>query len=519
MGEIKNVAIIGGGISGMATAARLQAHGMSTVVLEAHGRVGGCAGYFRQKGFSFDVGATTLVDFADGGVGSEWLDAIHMATLEGEQLPGYVAWLPDRTVTLHRDTHRWSVDRLNMLGNTPAHRAFWAFLDQLATVFWSASRKGIKLPMQSPTDMLKNVRSLGIQNLTLSRYLYWTMGDALRAYGLRGDDALCGLLGMLIEDTVHSTVDDAPLINSALGITIRGAGLMRHRGGMYGFWKRFAAHYRNLGGALMLACRVEHVTQGDGYYTLKTSRGEIHAEQVVSTLPPELTLKIAPKDIQKPLKRYLPDAAREYGGAVVVFLGVSEDEVCGHDFTHHQLMQNYARPLGNGNNMFISVSSAGDTESAPEGYRAVMISTHCEVEDWQNLSADDYAIHKRAYGDNLINLARRVYPNLATQPHVYEIGTPQTYQRFTSRPQGAVGGLRLNLHNANQNAIPHDIGISGFWLAGDNTWPGLGTVACVLGSKIVAEHVLAHQKSYPLKRSQTYVTPSSFAPRTPTTRL
>ena len=32
---------------------------------------------------------------------------------------------------------------------------------------------------------------------------------------------------MLLEDTVHGSLDDAPLINGSLGITIRGAGLSR----------------------------------------------------------------------------------------------------------------------------------------------------------------------------------------------------------------------------------------------------------------------------------------------------
>jgi hypothetical protein len=38
--------------------------------------------------------------------------------------------------------------------------------------------------------------------------------------------------------------------------------------------------------------------------------------------------------------------------------------------------------------------------------------------------------------------------------------------------------------------------VPGFWLAGDTTWPGLGTVACVLGSRIVAEGVLARRKRH-----------------------
>ena len=140
--------------------------------------------------------------------------------------------------------------------------------------------------------------------------------------------------------------------------------------------------------------------------------------------------------------------------------------------------------------MFISVSAAGDLASAPHGCRTVMISTHCDLAPWQELSADDYGRRKAELGASLISLARRVYPRLATSPLVYEIGTPRTYQRFTCRPRGAVGGVRQTLGNSNQQAVPHELGVPGFWLAGDTTWPGLGTVACVLGSRIVAEGVL-----------------------------
>jgi len=39
-----DAAIVGGGMAGMATAARLQARGFCTVVLESHSLPGGCAG-------------------------------------------------------------------------------------------------------------------------------------------------------------------------------------------------------------------------------------------------------------------------------------------------------------------------------------------------------------------------------------------------------------------------------------------------------------------------------------------
>ncbi len=74
--ESADVAVIGGGVAGMSTAARLQADGYSTVVLEQHHSVGGCAGYYERAGFRFDVGATTLVDFVTGGVGGQLLSTV-----------------------------------------------------------------------------------------------------------------------------------------------------------------------------------------------------------------------------------------------------------------------------------------------------------------------------------------------------------------------------------------------------------------------------------------------------------
>jgi C-3',4' desaturase CrtD len=486
-----DVAIIGAGIAGMAAAARLQARGCSTIVFEAHGQPGGCAGFYRRIGYAFDVGATTLVDFAPGGVGGELLQSIGMPPLDAEELPGYVAWLPDRAVTLHRDHAAWAEERLRALGDTPAHRAFWRLLDQLAAVFWRASRNGIKLPIQHLGDLTRAVMLLGARDLPLARYLTWTLGDALSSYRLRDDAPLCGLLSMLVEDTTHSSLDDAPLINAALGVTIRGAGLMRARGGMWGFWRRFRAHYQELGGVLRVGCAVERIEGRYGDFRILTRRGVFRARQVVSAVPASLTARLAPELIGERLASYLRRDKTAQGGALVVFLGVPEAQVASQPFTHHQLLQDYALPLGNGNNMFISVSAPGDEESAPAGHRAVMISTHCELEPWENLPPDEYQARKRAAGDALVALARRVYPSLGEDALVYEVATPYTYLRYVRRPRGAVGGVRQTLLNTNQRAIPHALGVPGFWLAGDTTWPGLGTVACVLGSRIIADGALS----------------------------
>src|SRR5579871_5174924 len=162
-----DVAIVGGGLAGIATAARLQTAGLSTLVLEAHGLPGGCAGYFTQQGFSFDVGATTLVDFGSGGLGQQFLENI------GCQLPpfdllDYKAWLPDRTVCLWRDSDRWSEERLQCFGSTPNYRAFWNLLDKLSSTFWCATRLGATMPLHF-ANLWENLRAIGLHNLHLLR--------------------------------------------------------------------------------------------------------------------------------------------------------------------------------------------------------------------------------------------------------------------------------------------------------------------------------------------------------------
>jgi hypothetical protein len=50
--------------------------------------------------------------------------------------------------------------------------------------------------------------------------------------------------------------------------------------------------------------------------------------------------------------------------------------------------------------------------------------------------------------------------------------------------------MRLTLGNSNQSAVPYETAVPGFWQTGDTTWPGLGTVACVLASRHVADNVI-----------------------------
>ncbi len=67
-----------------------------------------------------------------------------------------------------------------------------------------------------------------------------------------------------------------------------------------------------------------------------------------------------------------------------------------------------------------------------------MISTHCDLQSWANLSSDNYQKKKEYIAKTLITNARRVYPLLAEKPLILEIGTPKSYEKYTHRKNGVL---------------------------------------------------------------------------------
>ncbi|MFN2220571.1 MAG: FAD-dependent oxidoreductase, partial [Anaerolineae bacterium] len=64
---MSRIVVIGGGIGGLTTSARLARAGLDVTVLEAHVYAGGCAGTFYHRGYRFDAGATLPAGFYPGG--------------------------------------------------------------------------------------------------------------------------------------------------------------------------------------------------------------------------------------------------------------------------------------------------------------------------------------------------------------------------------------------------------------------------------------------------------------------
>ncbi len=97
-----DLVVIGGGMGGLAAASLAQRLGLRTALLEAHTKLGGCAGYFRRGPYTFDAGATALMGLRPGEPIGDLLDVLGVA-FSSEPTRSYRMHLPDRRLDVVTD--------------------------------------------------------------------------------------------------------------------------------------------------------------------------------------------------------------------------------------------------------------------------------------------------------------------------------------------------------------------------------------------------------------------------------
>jgi len=122
------------------------------------------------------------------------------------------------------------------------------------------------------------------------------------------------------------------------------------------------------------------------------------------------------------------------------------------------------------------------------------LSTHTNLSLWWKLHEQDPSAYKTRQGQytgNLIRAAEQILPGLRQAIGMVLPGTPVTFQRFTRRAKGWVGGFKQT--NLLQTWGPR-LGPN-LWMVGDSIFPGQSVAATALGGMRVAGLILDGQKA------------------------
>jgi phytoene dehydrogenase-like protein len=226
-------------------------------------------------------------------------------------------------------------------------------------------------------------------------------------------------------------------------------------------------------------------------FAVETKRGEIYtADIVIANLTPANLAQIMNTQSHMSDKK-TPLIPKDGWGAFTMYLGVADLVITPGEPTHHQVVA--GAPLGEGNSIFISFSPAWDASRAPIGHQAVTISTQTKLREWWTVFSQDrakYEDRKAAYIEKIMNIAETASPGIRQATHLTLVGTPITFQRFTHRAGGWVGGFpQTHLSRAKGTRIHPRL-----WMVGDSIFPGQSTAATALGGIRVAYQVINELK-------------------------
>lgn len=489
--QSSRIVIIGAGIGGLTAAALLAQSGYRVTVLEAHTYPGGSAGTFIHKGYRFDAGATVAGGFQPGGphalageyLGIEW--PVHRHD------PAWVVHLPDRTVGL-------TTDNADVLAQFPGTGPFWNEQQAVASMGWKLSAQGLPWPPANMSELAR-LAFVGLANfpadLALIPFAFSTVSQWARRRDMDGDPAFRRFLDAQLLISAQTTADRVNALWGATALDLARQGVYHVEGGIGELAVTLARHVETQGGEVLFRRPVTRMAfeagRVSGVFATEGRRGKheffFPADFVIANLTPWSLDTMLAADSPPRLRREVANRAPGWG-AFVLHLGVRADQLPVDLPDHHQIIETMDGPLGETRSVFVSISPKWDATRAPQGYRAVTVTTHTAVQPWWDLmQRDESAYHARKgeYTERMLANIEHALPGFRKSVALVLSGTPLTYNFYTGRHLGMVGGFPItSLFRARG---PHT-GIANLRLVGDSIFPGQSTAGVTLGAmRVVAD--------------------------------
>lgn len=478
-------AVLGAGFGGLAAAALLARRGLNVAVLEAMGLPGGCAQTFRRGRYRFDAGATTIVGLEPD------LPLGRLARRLGVEFeldrvdPGMSVWLGDTRIDRHTDREAWMEEVARHFG--PRQRALWEDVYRTADLGWELATRMRRFPPAGAADWLHVAAKAFPDGLRLLPSLLTS--TARRVAGHLGTPS--GEFGRFVDEqlliTAQATAERVPFAVGSMGLGYTNLGNYTAPGGVGGLAEALVRYIRTAGGRVRYGQRVERIEREAGGYRIRTRRGELFARGVVSNL----TIWDMARICEGEIGAYFERASREKSeawGAFTLYLGV-EDTFDDLAALHHQVIFDEPLPVAGGRSVFVSLSPKNDPLRAPEGFRAVTVSTHTEVDPWWTMERERYDEAKEAVAEAILDRIGRGSGLGRLRVETRLEGTPRTFVTYTHRTLGRVGGIPSTFQ-ALARAVGPVTPFPGLYLVGDTVYPGQGIPAVVLGALNVVDRIL-----------------------------
>ena len=487
--------VVGAGFGGLGAALRLSEGGARVALVETLNYPGGCAGTFMRSGYRFEAGATLSSGLSPDQLFGKWNQKYDLGIVASALDPVIDMRIGEHNLLLHSDQDHF-VDSLcaRDFKNAAAIRRFFAIQKRVADVFWPLFETPEALPPFSLAALMPLLK-IAPQMFSQLSILNASLFDVVKRCGAHKSEALRVFLDALCQITVQCSSKEAsaPIALSALAFPWRGS---RHvEGGIGNLAQALVTAAKQNGVDVYFTERAKSLSQTKEGFALTTRKRTLTAPFAVLNLLPKAAQDLCSGALEKKVKSNAPfEAVNKSWGAVMSYAVVRPPPTAPEKASHLQIVSDESLPFNEGNHVFLSISAASEHERAPPGFRTMTLSTHFNLggNKHGHFSASREEQQQRVewVQKKMLETAQNGASEWFENVEFIMTGSPRTFERFTGRPEGRVGGPprlagALGLLRAPRYEVAERV-----FLVGDSMSPGQSTYACAIGGVRVADTIL-----------------------------
>lgn len=474
----------------MSAALHLADAGQKVVLCEALKYPGGCASTFKKNGYRFETGATLFSGFDEQQLFSKWIRKYGLDVQIDNIDPVIRFRSADFTVDISR-CRETTANALCQIPNAPqqAIRRFFAYQEKIADVLWPVFDCPSRLPPFSWSSLWWHCkRALKYPKLLplINRSLF----DVLKKYDLDKWPPFVQYVNAISQITIQVDLYRAEALFGLVTLDYPFRGSVHIHEGIDAFNQQILGAIERCGGQVQLASRVKGIRKIEKRWEVETRQGVIQCKNVVANLLPQNISKLL-REVEVPNTLFKKQKEVEKGwGAGMVYLVIDDHSSLPRHAFHVQGIDDAELPFQEGNHVFASVSAADENTKAPIGQRTVTVSTHIPIQKLQSLTPQDQGQYVSVVQEKIKQTLHKRMPEIMQNVVSSFSASPRTWERFTGRKMGYVGGVprTKGLHNY-AGVFPTKL-LDNFWMVGDSVFPGQSTLAAAVGGVRTANAVM-----------------------------
>lgn len=483
--------VIGAGFGGLAAAIRLQASGVSTLLLEKREKPGGRAFVFEDQGFTFDAGPTVIT-------------APHVLTelfeLAGKKIEDYVELIP--VAPFYRlcweggRRFDYSNDDESLFAQIRALEpsdveGYQRFLEYSKQVFDAGYTNLVHVPFLKFWDMIEVAPEL--LRLKAYRSVYATVSDYVKNPYLRQALSFHSLL-------IGGNPFKASSIYTLIHCLERKWGVFFPKGGTHALVRALVRLFQDLGGKIELSTPVDRIT---------TERGKVNGVLTAAGRQIGTDLVVSNGDVHHTYHRLLRDEPRAkwmrwYTGrarySMSLFLIYFGTDKTYPELAHHSILfgPRYGElladifdrgVLADDFSLYLHAPCRTDPTLAPAGcdaFYALSPVPHL------GKGTIDWKTEGPRYADKILSyLEREHLPGLSRHLVTKRIFTPLDFESELLSHQGSAFSLEPTLAQSAYFRIHNrDPRLSGLYFVGAGTHPGAGVPGVINSAKATVSVIL-----------------------------